>query len=692
MNNEDTMKKLTANDPETKSPDLATENLAALRALFPELVTEGPDGVAVNIDVLKQLVGDQTVTDAEEKYGLNWHGKRRARQIALTPSTGTLRPCPEESVDWDTTQNLMIEGDNLEVLKLLQKSYVGKVKLIYIDPPYNTGNDFVYPDKFQDNIKNYLELTGQTGEGGRKLSSNTEASGRFHTDWLNMIYPRIKLAWTLLCPDGVMFVSIDEKEVQHFRVVANELFGEENFVANVTVVTNMKGRNDKKHIAACHEQVVIYAKAGFVSFGLPLTEEQRAAFKYKDDASQKYALRDLRKRGGPDKREDRPKMYFPIYWVASENRVSLERQSAADIEIFPLRGDGSDGCWRWGIDKVRAFLPWMHPKQSERSGRLDVEHRVYLDPSVKLGDALLDEDDNEEESEDDDVVERTSKPKSIWLGPSFSSDSGKRAMKEFLPGETFSFPKSVDLLRQCIQIGLGKDGVALDLFAGSGTLGQAVMDHNPTDGGTRRYILIQLPEPLSIEEKDQKAAAKYCDKLGKPRNIAELTKERLRRAGKKIREDNPLFAGDLGFRVFKLASSNIRAWEPDRDQLADSLLDSIEHLKTDRTEQDILFELLLKLGLDLCVPIETRKVEGSAKQAHEIHSIGGGSLLVCLSPAIPQTDVEPLALGIVAWHQELKPAGETTVVFRDSAFADDIAKTNLTAILYQHGLETVRSL
>jgi adenine-specific DNA-methyltransferase len=683
------MQKLTALDPETKSPDLAAENLAKLRALFPDLVTEGKDGAAVNLDVLKALVGDKTVTDGEEKYGLNWHGKRRARQLALAPNTGTLRPCPEDSVDWDTTKNLMIEGDNLEVLKLLQKSYSGKVKLIYIDPPYNTGKDFVYPDNFQDNIKNYLELTGQTGEGGKKLSSNTEASGRFHTDWLNMIYPRLKLAWTLLRKDGVMFVSIDEKEVQHFRIIANELFGEENFVANVTVVTNMKGRNDKKHVAACHEQVVIYAKPGFISFGLPLTDEQRAAFKYTDDAGQKYALRDLRKRGGPDKREDRPRMFFPIYWSPDDDRVSLERQSATDTEIFPLRGDGSEGRWRWGIDKVRAFLPWMHPKQSERSGRLDVSHRVYLDPSIKLGDTIIDDDEEEEEGDEDEgeVVERTSKPKSIWLGPNLSSDSGKRSMKAFLPGDTFNFPKSVDFLRQCIQIGLGNEQVALDLFAGSGTFGQAVMEHNLSDGANRHFVLVQLPEPLRLEEKDQRAAAKFCDELGKLRNIAELTKERLRRAGKKIREESPMFAGDLGFRVFKLASSNIREWDPNRENLAESLEASIEHLKTDRSEQDILFELLLKLGLDLCVPIETRKIGG-----HDVHSIGGGSLLVCLSTKIPQKEVESLALGIVKWHQSLKPAGDTTVVFRDSAFADDVAKSNLTAILHQHGLETVRSL
>ena len=218
------------------------------------------------------------------------------------------------------------------------------------------------------------------------------------------------------------------------------------------------------------------------------------------------------------------------------------------------------------------------------------------------------------------------------------------------------------------------------------------MEQNAADSNRRKFILVQLPEPLDPENKDQKTAADFCDTLKKPRTIAELTKERLRRAGKKIKEENPMFAGDLGFRVFKLASSNIRAWEPDRDKLADSLLSSVEHLKSDRTEQDILFELLLKLGLDLCVPIERKQVAGGAKQAHEIHAIGGGSLLVCLSPAIPQADVEPLALGLVAWHAALKPAGETTVVFRDSAFADDVAKTNLSAILQQHGLENVRSL
>src|SRR5690606_17796486 len=239
---ENIMEKITAASPEAQSADLVAGNIEQLKALFPELITEGPNGTAVNVDVLKALVGDQTVTDADEKYGLNWHGKRRARQLALTPSTGTLRPCPEESVDWDTTQNLMIEGDNLEVLKLLQKSYAGKVKLIYIDPPYNTGKDFVYPDDYQDSIKNYLQLTGQV-ESGRTISSNTEVSGRFHTNWLNMIYPRLKIAWNLLHPAGAIFISIHHRELSNLLAMCNELYGEENLIGIVTWKARVKPVN-----------------------------------------------------------------------------------------------------------------------------------------------------------------------------------------------------------------------------------------------------------------------------------------------------------------------------------------------------------------------------------------------------------------------------------------------------------------
>lgn len=674
------MQKIEATSPAAQSENLVNANIAQLKRLFPELVTEGVNGVAVNIDVLKSLVGDKTAADGDEKYGLNWHGKRRARQLALTPSTGTLLPYPEESVQWDTTQNLMIEGDNLEVLKLLQKSLAGKVKLLYLDPPYNTGKDFVYPDNFQDNVKNYLELTGQA-EGGQKLSSNAEASGRFHTDWLNMMYPRLKLARALLRKDGAVFISIDDREVSHLRALANEIFGEENFVATVAVVNNMKGRNDKKHVAACHEYVVIYAGPEFKSNGLPLTEEQRAAFKYVDDKGFKYALRDLRKRGGPDRREDRPNMFFPIFWDEATGRASLMRESPTDIEVLPIRGDGVEGRWRWGVDKVKKHLDWMHPKRSERTGRLDVEHRVYLDTSIAI------DDEEEEDDEDEDVVERTSKPKSVWLGGEFSTDSGKRALKELLPGESFDFPKSIDFLRTCILLGTSGSEIVMDLFAGSGSTAQAVMQQNAIDGQSRRFVCVQLPEPLNPADKSQKAAAAICDKLGLSRTIAELTKERLRRAAAKVKADNPTFGGDTGFRVFKLDHSNIRAWNPSPSDLEQAVIDYQDHVLEGRTESDILYELLLKLGLDLCVPIEVRKVAGK-----DVHAVGGGVLMACLSPAIAGAEVDALATGIITWRQALAPAGDTTCVFLDSAFADDVAKTNLAAILEQHGIQNVRSL
>ncbi|MFH1015932.1 MAG: site-specific DNA-methyltransferase [Chloroflexota bacterium] len=652
------MQKLTANDPETKSPDLAAANLAALRALFPELVTEGPDGVAVNLDVLKQLVGDQTVTDAEEKYGLNWHGKRRARQLALTPSTGTLRPCPEDSVDWDTTQNLMIEGDNLEVLKLLQKSYAGKVKLIYIDPPYNTGKDFVYPDNFQDNIKNYLELTGQTGDDGKKLSSNTEASGRFHTDWLNMMYPRLKLARNLLREDGLIFISLDDGEIANARKICDEILGEENFIDTIVWKKRYGGGAKEKYLVSIHEYISVYAKSiqTIANIEVPLSEASIERY---------YTLRDEHvEERGPYRThpleamksfEDRPNLAFAI-------------RAPDGSELHPKRQ------WRWSKERMQDALARGEVAFSKtRDGSWTAYSKQYL--------------------KDDSGETRSAKAFSIIDGI-YTQAGTNEIVSYFGDARVFPFPKPTKLMQKILEIGSSesKDDLVLDFFAGSGTTAEAAMAQNAEYGGKRRVILVQLPEALDSESKDGKVAALFCDKLKKPCNIAELTKERLRRAGKKIREENPMFAGDLGFRVFKLASSNIQAWDPDRADLAASLEAHAKNLKVDRTEEDILFELLLKLGLDLTVPMARKKVESSMKKGHDVHSIGGGVLLVCLSESIVREDVEPLAMGIIAWHKEQAPAGESTVVFRDSAFADDVAKTNLTAILEQHGIKNVRSL
>jgi adenine-specific DNA-methyltransferase len=660
------MQKLTAHDPESKSPDLAAENLSKLKLLFPELVTEGEHGVAVNVDVLKQLVGDKTVTDADEKYGLNWHGKRAARQLALTPSAGTLRPCPEDSVDWATTQNLMIEGDNLEVLKLLQKSYSGKVKLIYIDPPYNTGKDFVYPDNFQDNISNYLELTGQTGDGGRKLSSNTEASGRFHTDWLNMMYPRLRLARNLLREDGVIAVSVDDNEITNLRRVLDEVFGEEQFLGLIIVQSNKRGQTYKE-IAKTHEYLVLYARNEAVE--LNELEKAADALPYRD-SNGPYDLWELRNRNPKFGRFNRPNLFFPIYVEPNStdecgySRISLS-QSETAIKVLPLNSEGEEGCWRWGTNKIgESDLTSASPVLIARQRR-DGVWNIY-EKSRKC----------------------TTKAKSIWTETEFISEQGTIELGRLGLGEVFHHPKPPSLIRRCIFMATAADDIVLDFFAGSGTTGQALMEQNAIDHGSRRYVLVQLPESLSPQNKEQKTAADFCDHLGKPRTIAELTKERLRRAGKKIREENPIFAGDLGFRVFKLDSSNIRAWEPDRANIAEGLEAHAQNLKVDRSEQDILFEVLLKvMDLDLTVPIVQRTIAGKT-----VHSIGGGVLLVCLSTSVTREDAEPLALGVIDWHKEQAPSGESTVVFRDSAFSDDVAKSNLSAILQQHGLENVRSI
>ncbi len=644
------MNKLQPNDPETRSPDLVAENIEKLKALFPELVTEGPDGAAVNVDVLKQLIGDRTVTDADEKYGLNWHGKRRARQLALTPSTGTLRPCPEDSVDWDTTQNLMIEGDNLEVLKLLQKSYAGKVKLIYIDPPYNTGKDFVYPDDFTDNIRNYLELTGQV-EGGRKISSNTEASGRFHTDWLNMMYPRLKVARDLLRPDGLIFVTIDDSEVHNLRQLMNEIFGDENFVANVIWEKKYTRANDAQYFSDNHDHILVFARNRESTRILPQprSEDQESAY------------------SNPDGHPKGP-------WKATP----LHAKSGTNTAPYVFRNG----------------VTWAPPPGTFRRYSDDMMHAMDVANEIWFG-----SDGNATPSRKSFLadVKQGVTPVTIWPHEEVGHNhEANTEVKQLVGAGIFDTPKPTRLLQRMLQIGTtpNDQDVVFDFFAGSGTTGHAVMAQNAADGGNRRYILVQLPEPLDPENKEQKTAADFCDKLGKPRTIAELTKERLRRAAKKIKEENPDFKGDLGFRVFKLDSTNIREWEPKRDDLEGSLQMSIEHLKADRTEADILYELLLKLGLDLCVRMEELEVRSEELEgkAHIVYSIGGGVLMACLSEKIGRQDVETLGMAIVKWHKKLAPAGDTTCVFRDSAFADDVAKTNLAAILEQHGIANVRSL
>ena len=631
------MKKIAVNDPETQSADLVAENVERLKTLFPEAFSEGK----VDFGVLRQLLGGE-IDEREEKYGLNWHGKRQARQLALTPSTGTLRPCPEESVDWDTTRNLMIEGDNLEVLKLLQKSYAGKVKLIYIDPPYNTGKDFIYPDNYRDNIKNYLELTGKIDSENRKLSSNTEASGRFHTDWLNMMYPRLKMARNLLRSDGVLFVTIGDHEITSLRNLCNEIFGEENFQVILIWQHSVQPKGYSGKFSVHHNFILCYQKGeDFELANLDRTEAHNKSYSNPDNDP-----------NGPWRSGDvRNALYRPnlIYKIKTPSGRTINP---------PSNG------WRWSKATLQSKIRSGEVVFSDDETR--IIRKIYLHR----------------------LEGRT--PETILFGKDVGTtrDAVSEVKLHFDGAVPFDTPKPTGLIRHLIKLsGAMDDDIILDFFAGSGTTGEAIWLDILNTQQFLQGILVQLPEPLDLRNKEQKAAANFCDKLAKPRNIAELTKERLRRAAKKIKDDNPMFSGDLGFRVFKLDTSNIRAWEPDSEDLDKTLLDSIDHIKPDRSEQDILYELLLKLGLDLCVPIDTRTVAGKS-----VLSIGGGKLIACLDEKIAREDVEPLTLGIAEWHAELAPDGDSTVVFRDSAFTDDVAKTNLAAILQQYGLGNMRSI
>jgi adenine-specific DNA-methyltransferase len=669
------MKALTAEDAETKSADLLGENIERLKGIFPEAFTEEK----VDFDVLKQLLGG-AVDEGEEKYGLNWHGKRCSRQLALTPSTGTLRPCPEESVDWDTTQNLMIEGDNLEVLKLLQKSYAGKIKLIYIDPPYNTGNDFIYKDDFHDNIRNYLMITGQIDSDGRKISSNTETSGRFHTDWLNMIYPRLKLARSLLREDGAILVSVDDVELPNLRRILDEVFGEENFVA--VLVWDRNRKNDAKYFSVGHEYMVVYFKnesllaANQVVFRGQKegVEEVKAEFEL---------LKNLTKSNWTAVREGLLEFYRQI--PDDDPRAPMKRFTKVD-EKGPFRDDGNIN-WPGG-DGPRYEV--RHPV-TKRPCKLPASGWRYPTPKrfweeVAKGRVVFGPDETTVPRVRTNLFENSDQVM-VSVHYSYAQTSANQFNELFDGKRVYDNPKPVDDIRRLVGYLTGPDDTVLDFFAGSGTTAHSVFLQNAEDLGNRHTILVQLPEPLDPENKEQKVAAEFCRQLKKPLSIAEITKERLRRARKKIKKENPTFAGDLGFRVLKLASSNIHAWEPNREKLAQTLEGAVEHLKSDRTESDILFELLLKLGLGLTVPIEQRI---TAKKT--VYSIGAGTLIACLAEKIGKSEVELLAQGIVDWHKRLAPAGETICVFRDSAFADDVAKANLTAILQQNGLENVRSL
>ena len=637
---------------EGESDNIISENIERMRELFPDAFTEA----GVNFETLRQLLGDESVLDeGQEKYGLNWHGKKKARQIALTPSTGTLLPCPDESVDWDTTKNLFIEGDNLEVLKLLQKSYANKVKMIYIDPPYNTGKEFIYPDRFQDNLDTYLQYTGQVDDEGAKFSSNPESSGRKHTNWLNMMYPRIKLARQLLSSDGLIFMSIDDNEQANLKNMCDDVFGEENFIG-LFVINSSPSAIDYGHIAKQHDYALMYAKNFGHATSYPIEDEDKT-FKYKD-AKGDFNIYPLYNGNVAFNPKTRPNLYYPFYLNPNNKldddffEIGLEKQEGC-TEVYPVvsKKDGIQRVWRWGKPKSKGELNKEIVGYQSGSGEYRIVQKSRLTGKVI---------------------------RSMQLEKGVSSRRGTSEVESLFGSKVFNFPKPLELMRNFIECSAKDDHIVLDLFAGSSTFAHAVFEHNARGGSRLRFISIQLPEP--ILEGEVAFEQGY-------NNISTLSRDRIRRAAKAISNAVGQHNHDFGFKCFKLKSSNIRSWHPDRTDIEESLISHEEHLTAGRDEQDVLYELLLKRGVDLAVPIESREVSGK-----NIYSIGYGALFACLDESITKEQVEDIAQGIITWHLELEPSSDTHVFFRDSAFQDDVSKTNMAAILEQNGIMHVRSL
>lgn len=463
-------------------------------------------------------------------YNFYWYGKENNIKKTYEPSIYKLVEDKESSKNWDNTENLYIEGDNLEVLKLLQKNYFGKVKIIYIDPPYNTGKDFVYKDNFRDNIANYKEITSQT------TKANAETNGRHHTDWLNMMYPRLRLARNLLTEDGVIFISIDNNEVTNLNKICDEIFGEYNKLGIISVVNNLKGRSDDNFFATSNEFLLVYAKkidSANIN-GLPMDDEYEKEYKYRDNISN-YKEVGLRKTGKNSKRKDRPNMYYPIYFNIDTNEIYTEKKNHYnEVEIYPLDENGDEGCWRWGKETFN------EKKDTEIIVKLNNNNKwcVY----VKMRDIINGE-------------KRTQKPKTTWINPKYDSGNGTKLIKELFNDNIFTNPKPIEFILDILRISTDSNSLVLDFFSGSATTSQAIMRLNSEDNGNRKFIMVQLPELIERESEAYKAGYK---------SICEIGKERIRRAGDKILSENKDKEGieklDIGFKVFKLEVDNMKTF------------------------------------------------------------------------------------------------------------------------------------
>lgn len=633
-----------------QSMDKVAANVAKIRELFPNCVTErinneGKLEHAIDFDMLKQELSDHVVDGLQERYQFTWPDKRKAILAANAPINKTLRPCREESVDFDNTENLYIEGDNLEVLKLLQETYLGKVKMIYIDPPYNTGNDFVYEDEFKQSADEYIDNSGQLDEEGNRLVANTESNGRFHTDWLNMMYPRLNLAKDLLSEDGVIAISIDENEVENLKRCCKEIYGESNYIATIISKMNPRGSQSSKDIAITHEYILVIAKSKeYQVNGLELTEEQEKEYKYQD-AMGCYRLLGLRKRGADSRREDSPSMYFPIYYDPDNDNLStIEKYS---VIIYPKLSDGTDGRWRWSKSKVEREKNLLVVRAVKRGTEYeyDVFSKDYLSENKRR------------------------QPMSIWDDKEINNEFATELLTDlFKEKKIFDYSKSLFLLKKLITVLSSADSLVLDFFSGSATTAHAVMKLNAEDGGKRNFIMVQLPEECAENSEAYKAGYK---------NICEIGKERIRRAGKKIKEENPLTTQnlDIGFRVLKCDSSNMEdVYFTPKEYMDKQQSLFIDNIKKDRSDEDLLFDAMLKLDTPLSSKIEKISIAGKT-----VYNVAQGHLMACFDKNVTDEVITAIAKEMPSYF-----------VMRDSSQADDSVAINFEQIFNTYSPQTVR--
>ena len=652
--------------------NIVDENIKRIGELFPNCLTErldenGRPETAIDFDLLRQELSKSIVEGPEERYQFTWPDKRNAIRLANAPTTDTLRPCREESVDFDTTQNLYIEGDNLQVLKLLRENYLGKVKMIYIDPPYNTGRNLIYKNNFISSHEDFMTKSGEIDEIGNLLFVNSDANGRFHTDWLNMIYPRLKVSKDLLSPDGIIVLTIDDCEVETVTMIMNEVFSSENHLATVVIKNNPSGRSTVKGFSINHEYALFYSKSDSAILGrMKHSDEQISRYKEKDSVGF-YEWENFRKNGTDSDRKDRPKQYYPLIlntlnnklrvpnllWDDANKEYSINDEVLAnEIIILPKSVDGIEKVWKYGIERTMSIISDILVKK--QNGRYELYRKKYLNDEGSL-------------------------PRTWWDKPDYSArDNGTRMLTNiFGPVKLFDFPKAPEAVKDSIiASNVQCDDIVLDFFSGSATTAHAVMQLNAEDGGNRKFIMVQLPEATDEESEAYKAGFK---------NICEIGKERIRRAGKKILEEQQakqadLFSGeqkplDIGFRVLKLDSSNMQDVYYSPEQFNENLLFE-DNIKPDRTEEDLLFQAMIELGIELSAKIEKQELTGKT-----VWSVANGYLMACFDTDVNETTITEIA--------RQKPY---YFVMRDSSLATDNVADNFEQIWEEYSKETIRRI